>query len=116
MAERRWFKGRAARELDRWYSDGDVGQNLRDARDVLRDVETFEAIVRRLNDEGRWSTDELYSYPRQGALVGPQFEAVARQGYLEAIALARRHRSPRADRDLLDERRGKRDVRDARRR
>ena len=64
MAERRWFKGRAARELDRWYSDGDVGQNLRDARDVLRNVETFEAIVRQLNDEGRWSTDELYSYPR----------------------------------------------------
>ena len=36
MAERRWFKGRAARALDAWYSDGDVGQNLRDARDVLR--------------------------------------------------------------------------------
>ena len=34
MAERRWFKGTAARELDRWYGDGDVGQNLRDARDV----------------------------------------------------------------------------------
>ena len=94
MAERRWFKGRAARELDRWYGDGDVGQNLRYARDVLRNVETFEAIVRQLNDEGRWSTDELYSYPRDGALVGPQFEAVARQGYLEAIALARRHDPP----------------------
>jgi hypothetical protein len=94
MADRRWFKGRAARELDRWYRDGDVGQNLRDARDVLRNVETFEAIVRQLSDEGRWSTDELYSYPRRGALVGPQFEAVARQGYLEAIALARRHDPP----------------------
>ncbi|HEX4527841.1 MAG TPA: hypothetical protein VIA11_00395 [Acidimicrobiia bacterium] len=94
MADRRWFKGRAARELDRWYRDGDVGQNLIYARDVLRDVGAFEAIVRRLNDEGRWSTDEIYSYPRQGALVGPEFEAVARQGYLEAIALARRHDPP----------------------
>jgi len=99
MADRRWFKGTAARELDRWYRDGDVGQNLMYAREVLRDVDTFEAIVRQLNgldvkDEHRWSTDEVYSYPRRGALVGPQFEAVARQGYLEAIALARRHPTP----------------------
>ena len=50
--------------------------------------------MRQLNDEGRWSTDERYSYPRHGALVGPQFEAVARQGFLEAIALARRHDPP----------------------
>ncbi len=47
MAERKWFKGTAARELDAWYSVGDVEANLRDAQDLLESNRPFHDIVRR---------------------------------------------------------------------
>jgi hypothetical protein len=105
MAERKWFKGRAALELDRWFSRGDVGTNLIEARRVLLRDESFGETIAQLNapnpenpenpnPENPWSTADEYSYPRHDPLHGPEFEAVARRGFLEAIALARRHSPP----------------------
>jgi hypothetical protein len=94
MAERKWFKGRAARELDAWYGRGEVGDNLIEARRVLQRDESFDETIAQLNAERPWSTDEEYSYPHHDPLQGPEFEAVARRGFLEAIALARRHEPP----------------------
>jgi hypothetical protein len=91
MAERKWFKGTAALELDRWYSSGDVGDNLIEARGLLRQPDSFHEIVEQLYTADHWNPEEQYSYPRHDPLQGPEFEAVARRGFLEAIALARRH-------------------------
>jgi hypothetical protein len=91
MAERKWFKGRASMALDAWYRDGDVGANLRQARDLLQSGQSFADIVAQLVDVRRWNTEFEYPDPVGGALQGPEFESVARQGYLEAIALALGH-------------------------
>ena len=93
MAERKWFKGLAALELDRWFSAGEVETNLTEARALLQQDASFAAIVEQLNAVDRWSSD--YEYPRRRhALQGPEFESVTRQGFLEAIALALRHDPP----------------------
>ena len=92
MAERKWFKGTAALELDAWYSRDDVGTNLIEARNLLRQDESFQAIVEQLNALDRWNPD--FAYPLHDPLQGPEFETVTRQGFLEAIALARRHSPP----------------------
>jgi len=92
MADRMWFKGLAALELDAWYRRGDVETNLRDALLLLREDESFETIVSQLNRAGRWNPD--FGYPISDALQGPEFESVMRQGYLEAIGLALLHRPP----------------------
>jgi len=92
MADRKWFKGIAALELDRWYRDGDVETNLNDAATVLRDDASFEEIV--ADPRTRWSSNPDFRYPRHDPLRGPDFETVARQGFLEAIALALRHARP----------------------
>jgi hypothetical protein len=94
MAERKWFKGTAALELDAWYSVGDVEANLGYAQDLLESGRSFEDIVAELGGAGRWNA-ELFPHPYQDyALQGREFETVARQGYLKAIALARGHSSP----------------------
>jgi hypothetical protein len=91
MAERKWFKGPAAQELDAWYSVGDVDANLRDAHDLLQSDRSFEDIVADLGAAGRWNS-ELFPHPDNDyALQGREFESVARQGYLKAIELALGH-------------------------
>ncbi len=88
--ERMWFKGRAALAVDEWYSTGDVANNLREARDLLQRDTAFEEVVAGLSR----GHDE-FMYPLGGgALQGPAFETVARQGYLEAIGLALDHDPP----------------------
>jgi hypothetical protein len=94
MAERKWFKGRAALALDAWYRDDDVGANLTQARDLLGSGEPFADIVAQLINVRRWEKGFPYPDPVGGALRGPEFESVARQGYLEAIALALSHAPP----------------------
>ena len=91
MADRKWFKGPAAQELDAWYSVGDVEANLRDAHDLLQSDRSFEDIVADLGAAGRWNA-ELFPHPDNDyALQGREFESVARQGYLKAIELALGH-------------------------
>jgi hypothetical protein len=103
MADRKWFKGTAALELDAWYSSGeDVGANLTDARELLESDDSFAVIVEGLSArpgeylgaERRWNA-ELFPHPDNDyALQGREFESVARAGYLKAIALALGHDSP----------------------
>jgi hypothetical protein len=90
---RKWFKGRAALAVDSWYSTGDVGANLEEARDYLQSDQSFEAIVEALNATDRGRPEFVYPY-EHSYLQGPEFESVMRQGYLEAIALAFRHSPP----------------------
>ncbi len=94
MADRKWFKGRAALELDGWYRAGDVATNLYEGAALLRDIDTFADIYSELRDRDRWSDNSDFRYPRHDPLQGPEFETVARQGFLEAIALALRHDPP----------------------
>jgi hypothetical protein len=94
MAERKWFKGPAAQELDAWYSVGEVEANLREAQDLLESNRPFQDIVADLGGAGRWNA-ELFPHPYEDyALQGEEFESVARQGYLKAIALAQGHGPP----------------------
>jgi hypothetical protein len=90
MADRKWFKGTAALELDAWYSVGDVEANLGYAQDLLESGRSFEDIVAELGGAGRWNA-ELFPHPDDGYVQGREFESVARQGYLKAIELARGH-------------------------
>ena len=93
MAERMWFKGRAAMTLDAWYS-GSVEANLENARDWLSNL-SFEEMTGQLNDAHGDDAEFVFDYPLdQGALKGPEFEKVTRQGYLEAIGLAFGHTPP----------------------
>ena len=85
------FQGPAARAIDDWYAAGDVGANLADARNFLASGAPFEEIIRQLV-AARRSRPE-FQYPLT-AVQGTQFEAVARQAYLEAIGLALRHTPP----------------------
>ena len=92
--ERKWFKGTAALELDRWYSRGDIEANLRLNREVLEGNMSFREIVEALAGDGKWNADE-FAYPLSGgALQGAEFESVMRHGYLEAISLALAHTPP----------------------
>lgn len=93
MADRKWFKGRAAVAVDAWYSTGDVQANLEEARAYLQSDRSFSAIVQDLNAEGRSRSE--FVHPRdRSSLRGSNFESVTRQGYLEAIALALLHDPP----------------------
>lgn len=93
MAERMWFKGRAAMALDAWYSD-DVEANLENARDWLSNL-SFDEMTGNLNAAHADAAEFVFDYPLdQGALKGPEFENVTRQGYLEAIGLALGHSPP----------------------
>jgi hypothetical protein len=103
MADRKWFKGTAALELDAWYSSGeDVGANLADARELLESNDSFAVIVADLGARpgeylgaGRRWNAELFPHPDNDyALQGREFESVARAGYLKAISLAQSHRPP----------------------
>jgi hypothetical protein len=88
MADRKWFKGKAALAIDRWYSSDDVRANLEYARSLLeRRTLSFDAIVRELDAAGRKENEFVYPLGG-GALQGDDFESVTRQGYLEAIGLA----------------------------
>ena len=95
MTDRKWFKGRAALELDARFSRGDdVGANLIESRDLLESGRSFERIVAELGADGRWNA-ELFPHPyNDHALQGNEFERVTRQGYLKAIALALGHAPP----------------------
>lgn len=104
MAERMWFKGRAAVALDAWY-ESDPETNLENAKRWLTELD-FDQMLEHLNPffEGkdirlRVTDDEearyAFDYPLDdGALQGPEFEKVIRHGYLEAIALAQSHTPP----------------------
>jgi hypothetical protein len=94
MADRKWFKGPAALELDRWYRSENIETNLRDALTVLQSGDSFQTIVEQLQGRRRWSSNPDFRYPRHDPLQGPEFEAITRQGYIEAIALALRHSPP----------------------
>jgi hypothetical protein len=93
VAERKWFKGRAAVAVDAWYSAGDVQANLEQARAYLQSDRSFSAIVEDLDAAGRGKSEFVHPHERS-SLKGPRFESVARQGYLEAIALALLHDPP----------------------
>ena len=93
MAERKWFKGRAAVAVDAWYSTGDVLANLEEARAYLESDRAFSAIVEDLNAAGRGRSEFVHPHERS-TLQGAEFESIARQGYLEAIALALLHDPP----------------------
>ena len=93
MAERKWFKGRAAVAVDAWYSTGDVQANLEEARSYLQSDRSFADIVQDLNAEGRGRSEFVHPHERS-SLQGSRFESIARQGYLEAIALALLHDPP----------------------
>jgi hypothetical protein len=92
MADRKWFKGKAALAVDSWYSSDGVQANLQYARS-LREQQTlsFEALVRQLGADDRTDPEFVYPY-RRGRLQGPDFESVTREGYLNAIGLALAHR------------------------
>ena len=94
MAERMWFKGRAAMTLDAWYND-EVEANLENAHDWLSRNLSFEEMTGQLNAAHADDAEFVFDYPLdQGALKGPEFEKVTRQGYLEAIELAFGHTPP----------------------
>jgi hypothetical protein len=93
MAERKWFKGRAALAVDEWYSTGDVPANLAEAREYLRSDRSFADIVRELGSDGHGKDEFIHPLGRS-RLQGPKFESVTRQGYLEAIGLALLHDPP----------------------
>ena len=93
MADRKWFKGRAALAVDEWYSAGDVQANLEEARRYLLSDQSFEEIVAALETEGRRLPEFVHPLGRS-RLQGPDFERITRQGYLEAIGLALLHRPP----------------------
>jgi hypothetical protein len=87
--------------LDAWYQS-DPETNLENAKRWLTELD-FDAMVHELNpffagkDIALRDTDDdeeryAFDYPMDdGALQGPEFEKVIRQGYLEAIALAQAH-------------------------
>src|SRR5262249_27810075 len=83
----RWFKGPAALAIDDWFSSGSVPTNLNQARGYLASGASFQDIVQQLAQAGRSRSAFVHPYGRS-RLQGPQFERVARKGYLEAIALA----------------------------
>lgn len=91
MAERKWFKGKAALALDAWYSTGEIDETLHDAWALLRSDDSFEELVAQLDGEGRGNSEFVYPH---SDVQGPEFERVARQGFLEAIALALEHAPP----------------------
>jgi hypothetical protein len=93
MAERKWFKGRAALAVDEWYSTGDVQANLAEAGEYLRSDRSFEDIVGDLAAADHGKEEFIHPLGRS-RLQGPEFENVTRQGYLEAIALALLHDPP----------------------
>jgi hypothetical protein len=106
MADRMWFKGRAAVALDAWYASA-AEERLRDAQAWLSDPDlsfadmtgrlnlAFEGKDIRLSDADTDHPEYAFDYPiPDGALQGDDFEGVVRQGYLEAIGLALEHDPP----------------------
>jgi hypothetical protein len=85
------FKGDAARAIDEWYATGDIAANLREAQTFLASGAKFVNVVSALVGRGRSKPE--FQYP-SGAVQGDQFEAVAREAYLQGIALAQRHAPP----------------------
>jgi hypothetical protein len=106
MPERKWFKGQAAVALDAWYADDEnIEANLRQAADWLQSGRPFDELAGEVNvrfagRDGRFNAvpeeqEFSFFYPiPDGALQGPSFEKVTRQGYLEAIGLALSHNPP----------------------
>jgi len=91
---RKWFKGPAALAVDEWYGTGDIRANLELARSYLQQEDlSFADLVAQLSSAGRGHDAFQYPFGR-GRLQGPQFEAIARRGYLEAIGLALGHSPP----------------------
>jgi hypothetical protein len=82
------FKGDAARAIDEWYATGDIAANLREAHTYLASGDSFTKIVSDLVGKGRSKPQFVYGADQ------PQFEVVARQAYLQGIALAQRHVPP----------------------
>jgi hypothetical protein len=79
--------------IDAWYREGEVQQNLTQARELLGDEDSFEEIVRKLEDADH--SKAAFDYPMDQSIAqGPRFERITRQGYLEAIALALEHTPP----------------------
>ena len=88
---RKKFKGPAARALDAWYSTGSVADNLTEARNLLQSPRDFTSIIRALSH----GKPEFDVYPESTSVLrGPEFERVARDGYLRAIDLAFGHNPP----------------------
>lgn len=92
--ERKLFQGTVAEALNAWYSKPPVRDNLVLARQKLESGDSFQDITNALHAEGK--ADPAFEYPRDDceggrALRGPEFEAIMRRGYLEAIALAFGH-------------------------
>ena len=80
MAQRMWFKGKAALAVDRWYSSEDVQANLEYARSLLeQQTLSFVALVRQLGADDRTDPEFVYPYG-SGRLQGPDFERVTREG------------------------------------
>jgi hypothetical protein len=109
VAERKWFKGKAAVALDAWYADDEKDENievnLRQAAEWLQSGRSFvdlagEVNVRLAGRDGRYQAVpqarefSIYNPIPNGVLQGPSFEKVTRQGYLEAIGLALSHEPP----------------------
>ena len=82
------FKGDAARAIDEWYATGNIAANLQEAHTHLASGDSFTKIVADLDGKGRSKPAFVYGAAQ------PQFEAVARQAYLQGIALAQRHTPP----------------------
>jgi hypothetical protein len=85
------FKGPAARAVDEWYATGNVTNNLQTAQGLLSGGMSFGNIVAQLVGQRRWNAQ--FGYPLT-AVQGDAFETVARQAYLEGIALALLHKPP----------------------
>jgi hypothetical protein len=82
------FKGNAAHAIDAWYATGHIAANLQEAQTHLASGDPFTKIVSDLGGKGHSRPE--FQYPSDQ----PDFEAVARQAYLQGIALAQGHSPP----------------------
>ena len=95
MPDRALYKSTVVESLDEFYSGND--EQLREAceraRDLFESQPSFEAIVGKLEDEGRRA--ETFVHPvDDSTLRGDDFEGVIRRAYTHAIDLALAHPSP----------------------
>lgn len=77
------FRGPVSRDLDDWYSTGDVKANLEEARRLLNSPRDFKAIIAALT-HGKPS----FVFPKHPKLRGGAFQSKVRQMYLDAIDFA----------------------------
>jgi hypothetical protein len=80
------FRGPVSRDLDDWYTTGNVKTNLDEAQRLLNSPRNFTAIIAELT-HGKPS----FVFPKHPKLRGNAFESKLRQGYLDAIELALDH-------------------------